>query len=84
MKAATTAMMDRHTRRVEAEMEALGLEEDLEKVKQERRRRLRVDNDGGKEGEGEEEKGEDIRVHFKDFEKWYLEYFKREEGEDEA
>ena len=81
MKAATTAMLERHTRRVEAEMEALGLEEDLEKMKEERRRRLRGDN--GKEGEEEEEMGENIRVHFKDFEKWYLEYFKVEEGEED-
>ena len=84
MKAAITAMTERHTRRVEEEMEAMGMEEDLVKMKEERRRRLRGDYGDEKEGEEEEGIGDNIRVHFKDFERWYLEYFKREEGEEET
>ena len=64
--------------------EALEKEKKREKMERERERAEQMTKKGMRIVEEEEEDEDDvIRVHFKDFEKWYLEYFTEEEiGED--
>ncbi|GMH56818.1 hypothetical protein TrRE_jg12761 [Triparma retinervis] len=96
LKAATDAMVDIFNKRIE---EQAGDKEDELTAKQKERKRKKEEEEkrkreGGKkkgEGGGEGKKAEEedeeavkVRVNFKDFEKWYLEYFATEEFDDDA
>ncbi|GMI09188.1 hypothetical protein TrLO_g12383 [Triparma laevis f. longispina] len=95
LKAGVDAMHERNNRRKEEELEALGEtgDEELQKIREKKKKKRMAQNEADDAAsldgsittqmmEEEEEKEEEGRVIFKDFEKWYLEYFRQDEIDD--